>query len=91
VDHRDTLAAALDLAALHYQQGRLDLMEPLVTSTLESLRRTAGVEDPTTLNAQNLLAILQQAQGRFDEAEQRLSLYAPAPLGIEFLRSETKP
>jgi tetratricopeptide (TPR) repeat protein len=58
-----SVGAALD------EVGRLDDAEKLLSDAVGRCRRTLGLEDPTTLEAQSLLGEALQTLGRYEEAE----------------------
>lgn len=68
-DHRDTLAAQLDLATSLNRQAKNTEAAPLARTTAAALTRVLGSRDPAALHAMNALIDVELSLGRFAEAE----------------------
>jgi hypothetical protein len=61
----------LNLAALYHERGRETGAEQLYGRALATLERTLGPTDPLVLVAENELADVLRAEGRFAESERK--------------------
>ncbi len=65
---REQAREAHQQALTHFDQGQYDNAEPLLSTVLETVRRSLGPDSPETVPLIELLANLHNKQGRFDEA-----------------------
>jgi tetratricopeptide (TPR) repeat protein len=65
---REQAREAHQQALTHFDQGQYDNAEPLLSTVLETVRRSLGPDSPETVALIELLANLHNRQGRFDEA-----------------------
>ena len=69
LEHEDTLAAATDLALVHYWAGTYDLAQAILLEALDVAPRVLRDEHPLVLRMQGNLGQVYEEQSRYDEAE----------------------
>ena len=68
-DHPDTASYQNGLGFTYFKQGKYDLAEPLLVSSLELGRRCLGPNHPTVVERVKRLADMLEAAGQIERAQ----------------------